>query len=118
MPERAEGAAVRVTALLDAEARVSAAGRLVLDEVPATVSLWLDVADDAALIALLGGSDHEDAKRLARLLGDSRAPAFLPPRDNLRSEVRGSIVRVVWVLTPRRFEAWTNELRQRMGPAT
>ncbi len=115
MPSKASGASVRVTARLTPRARVAAAGRMAVDEVPETVSLWLDVADDAALIAHLGGHDAADARRLLELLDDARAPAFLPPRDGLRAELRGATVRIVWVLTPRRFSAWARQLQARLG---
>ena len=115
MPARASGASVRVTARLTPRARVAAAGRLGLDEVPATVSLWLDVADDAALIALLGASDEKDAARLLGVLEGARAPSFLPSREGLRTEAQAATLRLIWVLTPRRYAAWIDDLRAKIA---
>jgi hypothetical protein len=122
MPERAAGAALRITARLDKQARIAAAGRLGLDEVPATLSLWLDVADDAALIALLGGADAAEGRRLAAGVEASRERLlrWLPRRivDGLEVEARGAAARVVWVIPPRRFAAWADELARTLAKHT
>jgi hypothetical protein len=114
MPERAGGAVLRVAARLTREARIGAAGRLGVDEVPATVSVWLDVADDAAMIALLGGDDAANAERLARGVDAARGrlAVWLPPAvlDGLRVETRGSTARLVWVVPPRRLARWAEQL--------
>jgi hypothetical protein len=114
MPEKAEGAALRMTVRLAGNARVAAAGKLALDEVPATLSLWADVADDAALVALLGGDDPADARRLAKLVVTAKAPSWLPARDEMRTEVRGKAARVVWVVRPKEFSAWVRTLEKRL----
>lgn len=66
MPERAEGGFLRAAARLSFQARVELASRLDLDAVPATVSLWSDVADDFALVTELRGTEPQDGVTLER----------------------------------------------------
>src|SRR6185436_20447156 len=99
--------------------RVGAAGRLGIDEAPATLSVWLDVADDAAMIAILGGDDEANAQRLVKLVenGRERLAGLVPPavlRD-LRVEAKGKLARIVWVVRPKRLEAWAAELARQLG---
>jgi hypothetical protein len=118
MPEKARAASIRVTARLGKAARIAAAGRLGVDEVPATISLWADVEDDAAVVALLGGDDEENARRLAagvEGVRDRLAPLLpRPVLDALTVETRGSAARVVWVVPPRRLERWARDLRKQI----
>jgi hypothetical protein len=125
MPARATGSLLRVTARLDRRARVAAAGRLGVDEVPATLSAWVDLADDAALVAILGGDDEADAVRLADLVrgAAARAAGFLPawvPRGDgggeLTTRTSGRQARVVWLLGPRRLAAWARAATRRLEP--
>ncbi|MCB9562763.1 MAG: hypothetical protein H6708_20370 [Kofleriaceae bacterium] len=57
MPARADGAALRVTARLGFDARISLAGLVGVEVAPAAVSVWGDVADDLAVVAVLDGED-------------------------------------------------------------
>jgi hypothetical protein len=57
MPAKADGAVLRVTARLDFDARVSLANQLQLDDAPAAISLWGDVADDLAIVADVDAPD-------------------------------------------------------------
>src|SRR5690606_36297025 len=66
MPERAEGASVRMAARLGFDARVALASELDIEAVPAWLSIWLDVADDLALVALLGGDGEATPEELAQ----------------------------------------------------
>jgi hypothetical protein len=111
MPARATGSVLRVTARLDRTARIDAAGRLGVDEVPATVSLWADVADDAALVAQLGGDDEDDAARLADLATALHARLG---RGDFTAKRAGATARVVWSLGPRRLAAWARETQRRV----
>ncbi len=115
MPQGATGAVLRLTARLGHEARIAAAGRLALDELPAWISVWADVADDMALVALLSGDDEKAAKRLAtaarhgaRLVAKLAPPAWRLGEllVGLRVEERGSVARIVWLVGPARFERW------------
>ncbi|MSP16401.1 MAG: hypothetical protein EXR73_07310 [Myxococcales bacterium] len=115
MPQGAPGAVLRLTARLGHEARIAAAGRLALDELPAWISVWADVADDMALVALLSGDDEKAAKRLAtaarhgaRLVAKLAPPAWRLGEllVGLRVEERGSVARIVWLVGPARFERW------------
>jgi hypothetical protein len=65
MPERASAAAARVTARLPFDARIALANLLEVDAVPAALSVWGDVIDDLAVVALLSGDDAGDAADLA-----------------------------------------------------
>jgi hypothetical protein len=67
MPGRASGAFLRAAARLGFDARVALAARLDLDSVPATISVWADVADDLALVATLSAEPGQGPK-LARAL--------------------------------------------------
>jgi hypothetical protein len=124
MPERAQGASVRLAARLGFEGRLSLARRLELDVVPAWLSVWGDVADDMAAVALLGGEGPGEAQDLAR--------AVTRVRDRLaRSEpsrrlglgrtvsatevgVSGKDVRVVLVVGPRRLGRLVDRVMARL----
>jgi hypothetical protein len=113
MPERATGAVLRITARLGKNARIQAAGRLGVDEVPETLAVWVDLADDAALVALAVADNEAQARRIgnatAGLLGRlTHAEA--------RAEPRGRSVRLVWTLGPRAFQRWADEMRKKVAP--
>lgn len=111
MPAGAEGAVVRVTARLDFDARVALAARLELDAVPATLSVWGDVADDLAIVAVAeapGERDELAAAARAGLDELARAPAIArvglaPAVRASRVEPRADAVRIVTVVGPRRL---------------
>jgi hypothetical protein len=60
MPEKAESASLRLTGRLDFDARVALASMTGADAVPRELSVWADVVDDAALVAVLDGADGRD----------------------------------------------------------
>lgn len=66
MPAAAEGASLRVSARLDADARAGLAEVLGIERAPAVVSVWGDVADDLAVIVKLADQPH------------GKKPAWLP----------------------------------------
>lgn len=72
MPDAATGAVLRVTAVLDFDARVALAGKLALDTVPRAVSVWGDVADDLAGVAVLVAENPAEAAQLALLVERAR----------------------------------------------
>ena len=107
MPERAPGAVLRFTARLSGDARVAAAGRLGYDgALPAAISLWADVADDFALVALLDADDANQAQHLAadidalvpRLGRLFRVPLAL---RRVRTTTSDTSVRLVWTIGPK-----------------
>lgn len=57
LPPGAPGSALRVTARLGFEARVSLARQTGLDSAPAQLSLWADVVDDLAIVVWADASD-------------------------------------------------------------
>jgi hypothetical protein len=118
MPSKAKSASLRLTARLSKAARIAAAGRLGVDEVPGTISLWFDVEDDAALVAVLGGDDEANARRLAAGVEDSRERLAQwlprPVLSGIEIGVHGSLTRVVWIVPPRRLEKWVKELRDQV----
>ena len=107
MPERAPGASLRLTARLSGEARVAAASMMGYDgALPATISLWADVADDFALVALLDTDSASEAQHLAadvdelvkragRLFG---VPLAL---RRVKATPTDDRVRLVWTIGPK-----------------
>ena len=124
MPDKATGAAVRMAARLGFEGRLSLARRLELEAVPAWLSVWADVADDLAAVALLGGDGAGEAQDLARAVMRVRqrlSRANPTGRLGLRStvaatkvEVTGNDVRVVLVVGPRRLAALVQHVMSRL----
>lgn len=66
VPDGAPGASIRVTARLDFDARVSMARVFDLDRVPTALSVWGDVVDDLAVVALLSAEGPKEAQALAK----------------------------------------------------
>lgn len=124
MPEKATGAAVRMSARLGFEGRLSLARRLELEAVPAWLSVWGDVADDLAAVALLGGDGAGEAEELARAvmrvrqrLSRARPTGRLGLRQVIAAagvEVTGNDVRVVLVVGPRRLAALVEHVMSRL----
>jgi len=85
MPDKAPGAALRLTARLPFDARIALARQTGLDAAPAQVSAWADVADDVALIVDCDAADPGDQKADAR---KSDAP------KRLEATLRGAIAAV------------------------
>ncbi|HTE52905.1 MAG TPA: hypothetical protein VK698_18760 [Kofleriaceae bacterium] len=125
MPERATGAALRMAARLGFEGRLSLARRLELEAVPAWLSVWVDVADDLAAVALLGGDGAGEAqdlaaavvrvrKRLARSAPTTRL-GLRPTVAATKIEVTGNDVRVVLVVGPRRLGQLVEHVMARLA---
>ncbi len=87
MPAAADGASLRLTAVLDATAQASLAGALGLTAAPAAVSLWGDVADDLAVVALLADEQPTvvRAARPAWLRGITRMIQRVARSDEIRT---------------------------------
>jgi hypothetical protein len=124
MPERAAGASLRMAADLPFDARLALARRLEIDVVPEWISVWFDVADDLAGVALLGGGADADPKDLVTAvtrLRDRLAGADSVKRVGLDAlvghvavEVVGSDARVVMVVGPRRLARLVASVMDRM----
>jgi hypothetical protein len=122
MPEQATGAALRVTARLDFEARLALSGRFELDTVPVSLSVWGDVADDLAIVGMMAADDEDEAVDLVRSFAvwrdrvsndrwvRSRMLHFVL-RD-ITVERRGQSARAVLLIGPRRLE----RLVEKLGP--
>jgi hypothetical protein len=126
MPKRAEGASLRLTARLDKNARIAIAGRLGVDEVPAMISAWLDVADDAALVVELETDGPAQGKRVAgaiehlRRLGGLALPKWVGAADllaALSTSLRDRSIKITWILGPHRFAEWTAGIRTHLMEA-
>ena len=86
--------------------------------------MWVDVADDLAAVALLGGEGPDDARALGRAverLRDRTAKASFVRRLGLsrmvadaRVTVVGDEVRVVVVIGPRRLAQMIAEMLRRL----
>jgi hypothetical protein len=125
MPDKAQGGSLRIAARLGFEGRLSLARRLELDAMPAWLSLWVDVADDMAAVALLAGDGAGEAHELARAvtrvrdrlarsapvrrLGLSRTVAAT------QVKVSGTEVRVVLVVGPRRLGRLVDSVLARLN---
>jgi hypothetical protein len=124
MPERAHGASLRMAARLGFEARLSLARRLELDAVPAWLSVWADVADDLAAVALLGGDGPGEARDLARAVervrnrvarsGPTRRLGLARTVAGTEVNVRGNEVRTVLVVGPQRLERLVSRVLARL----
>ncbi|RMH42811.1 MAG: hypothetical protein D6689_07050 [Deltaproteobacteria bacterium] len=125
MPERAGAATVRVTARLDFDARLGLARLLGADDVPASASVWADVVDDAAAVAVLAGERAGDGRALAAAIDRWRARWAADPRaraagvaqlaDRVRVDERGAVARAVWVVGPRALRRTARRLARRLG---
>jgi hypothetical protein len=111
MPQKATGAVLRLTARLDRSARIQAAGRLGVDEVPETLAVWIDLADDAALVAMAAADSDEQARRIG-----AAAASMLErlTHGEARAEPHGRATRLVWTLGPRAFRRWADDMRARL----
>jgi hypothetical protein len=121
MPEKAEGASLRITARLGFDARVALASELGLDAAPATVSVWGDVADDLAVVALIdagdigGGAASDDlGKAMAEAIRGEidelakhpavRAVGLAPSFRAFEVEPKAAVVSVIALIGPSRLE--------------
>jgi len=124
MPAKATTGAVRLSGELDFDARVGMARMFDLDNVPAVFSVWGDVIDDLAVVAVLGGTNKADAAVLARAATQWRARFARNPavRELLLSRivssidvsVLGAVARVVLVIAPKRLQALSNFYTQEL----
>jgi hypothetical protein len=123
MPAQADGASLRVAAVLSPEARAGMGEILGVAAAPAVVSVWGDVADDLAIIVRMADKPH--GKSPAWLPGVARAltrTASLPPvnalglsRPILDADVRRekSGVTITMIVAPGRLrravDRWRNQ---------
>ena len=125
MPAGATGAVVRATGRLGLDARV-ALGRVVGEDLaPANLSLWGDVADDLAVVAVLDGHDAAagGGERLAAALGRVRVAlaasvtlldlGLAPPVRAIRVIRRGDLLEVVATVGPHRLAEAAKRLAAR-----
>jgi hypothetical protein len=118
MPAAADGAVIRLTARLSADARIALAGALGIEPAPRAVSAWADVADDAALIVDLDGRDPTDpvatrrlrtalTRLIQRAAADPGVTALgLAPvvaRTRITASKSGAWLRAVLVIAPARL---------------
>jgi hypothetical protein len=125
MPEKATGAALRVVARLEFDSRVRLASTLDLDAVPATLSLWGDVADDLALVAVLAGNDDKESQELAhaavamrkRLARDSllRGLALTHLLDGVDIGTGPDGARVIFIVGPQQLARTVDGLVKRLA---
>lgn len=127
MPAGAPGASLRISADLPFDARLALAKRLEIDVVPEWISVWFDVADDLAGVALLGGGEDADPKDLVTAvsrLRDRLAAAESFRRvgldaliENVGVTTDGHDARVVLVVGPRRLARLVATVMDRMQRA-
>jgi hypothetical protein len=113
IPEGAPGASLRATARFAFGRRIQLAGDLGIDEIPGTASVWGDVADDVAVIALLAASSEASARRLAEGLGQLYRRDWRRhiPAAAFEARAEGTVARVVFHVGPKALaglkEGWT-----------
>ena len=127
LPAGAPGASLRISADLPFDARLALAKRLEIDVVPEWISVWFDVADDLAGVALLGGGEDADPKDLVTAvsrLRDRLAAAESLRRvgldaliENVGVTTDGRDARVVLVVGPRRLARLVATVMDRMQRA-
>ncbi len=125
MPAGAEGASLRMAADLPFDARLALAKRLEVDVVPEWISLWFDVADDMAGVALLGGGDDADPKDLVTAVTRLRDRLYSAESvqrvgldallEDVQVMVQGSDARVVLVVGPKRLARLIASVMDRMA---
>ncbi len=115
MPRAAPGATARLTARLDLDARVALGAVVGGDLAPASLSVWADVADDAAAVAIADGQDAalDGGERLAAALARARIAlagstallhlGLLPAVKAARITRTGDRVELVATIGPRRL---------------
>lgn len=96
-PPAAPGTSVRVYAMLNAGARGQIASLYGLNDFPSRLSLWIDVVDDAALIALYDGEAEVEARLTDLGVGRVRTE---PTKDGTK---------LVWVVGPRELRKWVRQ---------
>jgi len=131
VPHGATGAVVRIEAQLPFDARIAFA-RMLGFEAPAQLSLWLDIADDAALVLEADTTDpgtpaaRDSGRRFAAgLRGALAALAELPAVRSLgiapslgdaRLAVHGQWVRAVIAIGPRHLARVVERARAMLPP--
>ncbi len=124
MPEKSTGAALRVIVRLEFDARVRLASTLDLDAVPASLSLWGDIADDLAIVAVLSGNDDSETQELAhaavamrkRLAGDAllRGLSLAHLLDGVEIGTGKGGARVIFLVGPQRLAHTVDRLVKRL----
>jgi hypothetical protein len=127
MPERAEGASLRIAAELPFDARLALAKKLEVDVVPDWISVWFDVADDMAGVALLGGGEDADPQDIVKAVtrlrdrlysAESMARVGLDVLvEDVVIQASGSDARVVLVVGPKRLARLVASVMDRMHTA-
>jgi hypothetical protein len=116
MPEKATGAAVRASARLSFDARIALARMTGLEQAPGQLSMWLDVADDLALIIDADSADPGEkkpavaAKAMEKVVAAAlrslaldptvRAVGISPSIANARFAEQGTWVRAIITIGP------------------
>jgi len=122
MPDGAPGAVLRATARLGMDARIALSPLIGADLAPASLSVWADVEDDAALVAIVDG--HDDAggggprlyaalERTRVVLAGSTALLQLGLAPVIREATfvrSGDVVKVVATIGPKRLNALVAKL--------
>jgi len=122
VPDKAPGAALRVTAQFDFDARVSMSRLLDLSSVPTWVSIWGDVVDDLAIVAQLGAENSKEARELGkaskawleRMTGHELVKELVVGylAHDVQVRVLSRAAALVLVIEPRRLKLLTRRLER------
>ncbi len=125
MPAKAKAASLRLTAHLGFDARVGLANLFSADAVPSGLSLWGDVVDDFAMVAVLSGEDDTDGESLADLINEWRSwaarhqvvrqMALSSLFARVEVEHAGNIARATFVIGPRALDKVARRLDRRLA---
>ena len=103
IPSGAPGASVRLTARLPFGRRIAVASQLDLDEAPARLSVWGDVADDLVIIMRADAERPDAARRLAESSEKKLAEVVrvILPGGRVQVKPERTLVRVIVEVGPR-----------------
>ncbi len=126
MPAKASGAWLRVAGRFGFDARVEMASRFDLDVAPASVSMWADVADDLALVAVLGGGNGDEVQSLVGSLQRTRergtrnpiarALGLAPAVAAMRIERGHGVARAIFLVGPHRLQRVASRAVKLLSP--
>ena len=124
MPDKAPGASLRVTAQLSFDARIALARMTGLEAAPEKLSIWLDVADDLAMIIDADGG--KDVKLTRTMVLGALASLAKEPTvglaglrgslDNAKVVTRGTWVRAIVAIGPEHLARGIHRILASMPP--
>jgi hypothetical protein len=126
MPAEAKAASVRLTARLPFDARVGLSQLFGADAVPTAISLWGDVVDDIAVVAVLSGDTDGDGRALVQQVEALRGQLMRHPLvrewqlaylvQRIKVERISTLTRLVFVVGPNTLDKVVRRLNRKLAP--